>query len=122
MVRCSIYASLFVAIVVASAVTVFAHMKVSKMEPAADSTLTASPARIQLWFTQSPDPKVSKLELAGATGPVRLSGFQVAADKSIAAAIEGAIGNGRYTVRWQAAGDDGHVQRGEYAFTVKRAN
>jgi methionine-rich copper-binding protein CopC len=122
MVRRLTYAFVVTLIMTGFAATALAHMKASKMEPAADSTVTASPARIQVWFTQAPDPKVSKLELLGAAGAMTLAGFHVAADKSIVATIDGALADGRYTVRWQSAGDDGHVQRGDYAFTVKRAN
>jgi methionine-rich copper-binding protein CopC len=118
----AIHAVILAAIVASSAVTVFAHMKASKMEPAANSTVTTSPARIQVWFTQAPDPKVSKLELAGPAGPIKLTGFQVTAGKSIVATVDGSLTDGRYTARWQAAGDDGHVQKGEYVFTVKRTN
>jgi methionine-rich copper-binding protein CopC len=121
MVRRLTYTFVFTAIVAASAATVLAHMKASKMEPAADATV-ASPARLQIWFTQAPDPKVSKLELTGPAGVAKLSGFQVTAEKSIVAMVDGTLADGRYTVRWQSAGDDGHVQKGEYAFTVKRAN
>jgi methionine-rich copper-binding protein CopC len=101
--------------------TVYAHMKAAKYEPAADATVTATPQQVQVWFTQSPDPKVSKLEVAGPAGAVKLSGFEVKPDRSIAARIDGSLADGRYTVKWQAAGDDGHVQRGEYAFTVRLA-
>jgi methionine-rich copper-binding protein CopC len=118
----AIYALILAAIVASSVVTVFAHMKASKMEPAANSTVTTSPARIQVWFTQAPDPKVSKLELAGPAGPIKLVGFQATTGKSIVATIDGNLLDGRYTARWQAAGDDGHVQKGEYVFTVKRTN
>lgn len=113
--------ALILAATVASTVTVFAHMKASKMEPTANSTVTTSPARIQVWFTQAPDPKVSKLELAGPAGQVKLTGFQVTAAKSMVATVDGSLADGRYTARWQAAGDDGHVQKGEYVFTMKRA-
>ena len=122
MVHRSIYGLLLIAMIVASAVTLVAHMKASKMEPTANSTVTAPPTRIQVWFTQAPDPKVSKLELAGPAGPVKLTGFQVTAAKSIVASVDGTLADGRYTARWQSAGDDGHVQKGEYGFTVKRAN
>ena len=99
--------------------TVFAHMKATKLEPAADSTVTTSPQRVQAWFTQAPDPGLSKLELSGPAGAVKLKDFHVTAEKSIVATIDGALANGRYTVRWQSAGDDGHVQKGEFAFTVQ---
>jgi hypothetical protein len=98
---------------------VLAHMKATKFEPAADSTVGAAPARVQVWFTQAPDPKVSKIELTGPTGAVKLGAMQVTAEKSIVAAIEGSLGNGRYTASWQSAGDDGHVQKGTYSFSVQ---
>jgi copper resistance protein C len=115
-------AVLLTAILVASAVSVFAHMKAAKMEPAANATVTTPLSRIQVWFTQAPDPKVSKLELVGPGGAVKLTGFQVTKEKSIVANVDGTLGDGRYTARWQAAGDDGHVQKGEFAFTIKRTN
>jgi methionine-rich copper-binding protein CopC len=110
-----------IAIMVA-AITVAAHMKAAKTEPAADSTLTSSPARVQVWFTQVPDPKLTRLDVTGPAGPVKLNGFKVNDDKSAVATVEGTLANGRYTVRWQSAGDDGHVQKGEFAFSVKQAN
>jgi methionine-rich copper-binding protein CopC len=120
MTRRSLSAFVLAAAVAASGVAVFAHMKATKMEPAADSTLSDPPTKIQVWFTQAPDPKVSKLDLEGAGGAVKLTGFQVTGDKAIAANVDGALTDGKYTVRWQSAGDDGHVQKGGYAFTVRR--
>jgi copper resistance protein C len=111
-----------IAIILAAATTLLAHMKAARSEPAAGSTLTSSPARVQVWFTQVPDPKLSKLEVTGPAGAVKLNGFRVNDDKSIAATVDGTLANGRYTVRWQSAGDDGHVQKGEFAFSVKQAD
>jgi methionine-rich copper-binding protein CopC len=116
----SVFAVVLAAAIAAGAATVFAHMKAARMEPAAGATLSTPPTRVQVWFTQSPDPKVSRLTLAGPGGAVRLKDFKVvAADKSIAATIDGAIGEGTFTASWQAAGDDGHVQKGQYSFSVK---
>jgi copper resistance protein C len=111
-----------IALSLVAATTALAHMKAAKSEPAADSTVTSSPARVQVWFTQAPDPKLSKLEVTGPAGAVKLNGFRVNDDKSIVAAVDGTLANGRYRVRWQSAGDDGHVQKGEFAFSVKQAN
>jgi methionine-rich copper-binding protein CopC len=120
MIRRLVSAAALIALISSGVVTVFAHMKAEKMEPAADATV-ASVAQVQVWFTQAPDPKVSKLELTGPAGAVTLSGFKVA-EKSIVATVTGTLADGRYTARWQAAGDDGHVQKGEYGFTVKRTH
>lgn len=99
--------------------TVFAHMKLARTLPAADSTVAAAPAQVQAWFTQAPDPKVSRLALEGPSGPVKLGAIRLAEDKSIAASIEGTLADGAYTVSWQAAGDDGHIQKGTFTFTVR---
>jgi methionine-rich copper-binding protein CopC len=112
----------FTVAVAVSTATLLAHMKATKMEPAADSTVATSPTRVQVWFTQAPDPKVSKLELSGPAGAVKLTGLQITTEKSVVASVDGSLADGRYTARWQSAGDDGHVQKGEFAFTVKRAN
>ncbi len=98
-----------------------AHMKPVKFEPAVDAAVTTAPKQVQVWFTQAPDPKLSKLEMSGPSGPIKLTGFQVKPDKSIIAMVEGSLADGRYSVRWQSAGDDGHVQKGEFAFTVRLA-
>lgn len=111
--------ALLIALQLGAAVLLFAHMKATKFEPAADSTVTAPPQRLQVWFTQAPDPKLSKLDLAGPAGAVKLTGLQATAEKSIVATVGGTLANGRYTATWQAAGDDGHIQKGQFAFTVK---
>ncbi len=110
-------AVLFVAVLVRP---VEGHMKPVKSEPAADAA--ASPKQVQVWFTQSPDPKLSKLEMTGPSGSIELTGVRVTADKSIIATVDGSLADGRYSVRWQAAGDDGHLQKGEFAFTVRQTN
>ncbi len=105
----------------ASVVTVFAHMAVARAVPARGARLAVSPASIQVWFTQEPDPSLSRLALIGPAGAVGLTAFRVNADKSIVASVGDTLADGQYTVRWQSAGDDEHVQTGEYAFTVQRA-
>lgn len=108
------------ALVVGATAVGLAHMKMEKSLPAADSTITSKPAKVQLWFTQAPDKAVSRITLSGPSGEVKLGPVEVGADKSISAAVQGATPDGAYKVAWQAAGDDGHVQKGEYAFTVRQ--
>lgn len=102
--------------------TVLAHMALSKSLPAANAVVAAKPAKVQLWFSQTPDLAVSKLTLTGPSGVVKLAALAGAADKSMAAAVEGDTPDGAYTVTWQAAGDDGHVQKGEFTFSVRRTH
>jgi methionine-rich copper-binding protein CopC len=111
--------SLLILLAALAVTPLFAHMKLEKSEPAADATVSAPPAHLKIWFSESPDVKVSKLNLTGPSGTVKLS-TPKADGKSIVSDIEGQIGDGVYTATWQSAGDDGHVQKGEFKFTVKR--
>ena len=108
-----------VAMVVA---TTMAHMALSKSMPEADASLAGSPEQIQVWFTQAPDPAISRLTLEGASGEVELGELMIHEDKSLMAMVKAPLAPGSYTVNWRSAGDDGHTLRGEFAFTVKAAN
>ena len=110
------------ALAVAAVATGAAHMTVQKTAPEADAVLPESPHHIQVWFTQSPDPLISRLTLEGAGGAVALGETEVRGDRSLMAMLPSELGAGAYTVRWRTAGDDGHTQRGEFAFTVRAAD
>jgi methionine-rich copper-binding protein CopC len=105
------------AVLVAAPAVLSAHMKFERATPEPDSTVTAPLKSIQIWFSEAPDLAVSKIDVTGPSGPIKTTGMH-AMDKSLMVMIEGATPNGAYTVRWQAAGDDGHVQKGEFTFTV----
>jgi methionine-rich copper-binding protein CopC len=111
------------AVVAALALSVWvqAHTKLEKSIPAAGATVTAAPAAIMLYFNETPDLKVSKVEVTGPSGKVELGPAHSMADKDIMAAVKGAMANGKYTVAWQAAGNDGHIEKGEFSFTVQKA-
>lgn len=98
-----------------------ADMKFEKSMPALDSTITAPPIGIQVWFSEAPDVNVSTLDLAGPTGAVTLTNFHAMDDKSIMAMVADKMPDGVYTVAWQSAGDGGHVRKGDFKFTLKRA-
>ena len=106
----------------ASVAVVTAHMAVQKTMPEADAVLSESPHHIQIWFTQSPDPAISRLTLEGTGGVIELGDTQVRDDRSLMAMLPSELAAGSYTVNWRTAGDDGHTQRGEFAFTVRAAN
>ena len=117
--RMAACAALLIAV---AAAAVSAHMAVSKTMPEADAILSTSPAEVQVWFTQAPDPAVSRLALDGASGEIALSELDIRDDRSLRAAVPSRLASGSYTVRWRAAGDDGHTQRGEFSFTVRAAD
>ena len=103
----------------ALSVVLVAHMKVEKTEPANGATLTTAPPHVQLWLTEKPDLKVTKVELSGPSGKVTLGPAHTMSEKTLMAAVTGKMPDGKYTVSWQTAGNDGHVQKGSFAFTVK---
>ena len=105
---------------VALTVSLSAHMALEKADPARDATVAATPKHVQLWFTQKPDLKVTKIDLEGPAGPVKLAAAHMMGAMSVMAAVDGELKDGAYSVSWQSAGDDGHVQKGKYAFQLKR--
>lgn len=111
---------LVLVLAMAATTTVLAHMKLSKAMPAAGAVVAGKPAKVQIWFTQAPDRAVSKLTLKGSGGEVKLGAVTVEADKSMSATVDGATPDGTYTVSWQTAGDDGHLQKGDYTFSVRQ--
>lgn len=106
---------------VAVTTLVQAHTHLEKSEPADGATLTAAPTTVQLFFNEKPDLKVSKVEVTGPSGKVALGPAHSMAEKDLMAAITGTLANGKYTVSWQAAGKDGHVAKGEFSFTLAKA-
>lgn len=115
-------AGLLVLLLVAALVDLSAHLAVTRTSPTGDAVLATSPDRIQVWFSQQPSPRVSRLELAGPSGAVTLGELDVnARERTIAAALPEPLPAGRYEVSWRTAGDDGHVLRGTFAFTVRPA-
>jgi len=96
-----------------------AHMALSKSTPTSGEVLEESPRHVQVWFTQAPDPAVSRLTLESAAGTIELGALTILDDKSIKAAVPAMLSDGAYTVNWRSAGDDGHTQRGNFTFTVR---
>lgn len=109
-------------LVVLAVATAMAHLAATKTMPDADAVVAESPQQIQVWFTQNPDPAVSQLALEGPAGEVELGDTTVADEKSLMAMVPRALAPGSYTVSWRTAGDDGHVRRGDFAFTVRGAD
>ena len=111
-----------IVLVVASVAIATAHLRVQKSMPEADAALAASPDHIQVWFSQGPDPVISRLTLEGADGEIAVGETFVHDDKSLKAMLPAALAAGDYTVKWRTAGDDGHTQRGDFAFSVLAAD
>ena len=62
---------------------------------------------------------VSQLSLKNEQGDIALSKTTVEPkDKSMSADPVKPLTPGKYTIHWKGAGDDGHVQQGDIAFTI----
>jgi copper resistance protein C len=104
---------------VALGVAVEAHAKLLRTAPADKATVTKAPTTLQLWFNEAIDVKLSKVELTGPAGKIALGVVHAMEPKQLMGPITGKMADGAYTVDWQTAGDDGHVQKGSFTFTLK---
>jgi methionine-rich copper-binding protein CopC len=96
------------------------HFALSKSVPEADATVEA-PAEVKLWFSQVPQDGTTSIRVLSADGrPLPTS--EVVQDEddrtAFSVAFENVLAPGRHTVAWRALGQDGHVVRGEFSFTV----
>lgn len=103
------------------ATAVYAHLQVMKTSPKRHATLNQAPESIQIRFSQVPDLVLSKLELEGPDGEVALGKLTSSDEKGLRAPVAGPMPDGDYTAHWQTAGEDGHVQKGQWKFTVRSA-
>ena len=104
---------------VALGVGVQAHAKLMKTSPADKATIAKAPTSVQLWFNEALDVKLSKIEITGPDGKVTRGMVHAMEPKQLMGPITGKMADGAYTVDWQTAGDDGHVQKGTFTFMLK---
>ena len=96
------------------------HFALSRSVPA-EGAEVAPPPEIRLWFTEVPQEGSISVRLLDSAGELVETGAlgQDAEDGRIFhLAIEGTLPAGGYTVAWRAIGQDGHVVRGDFGFTV----
>ena len=101
-----------------------AHPRLLKAVPAADSRTAVPPKEISLTFNEPLTLALSRITLTDATRRViALDSLRAGPDdpKTLLARVTGVLAPGRYTVKWQAAGADGHPMRGELTFVLDPA-
>lgn len=104
------------AAIMACSALAFAHTHLVKAVPADGSTVTASPPKFVLTFTEAA--KLTALSLQKDAEPAKKIGplpTTPSAEISIPAPQMAA---GKYVLSWRAVGDDGHVMPGKLTFTV----
>jgi copper transport protein len=96
------------------------HFGLERSVPEADASVS-SVREIRLWFTQVPQENSASVRLIDAAGEAVETG-EVTSDpadgKIVFVALQTPLPPGGYTVAWRGIGDDGHVVRGDFAFTV----
>lgn len=96
------------------------HFALSRSVPEADAEV-APPAEVRLWFTEVPQESSMSVRLIDAAGePVETGalGHDPEDGRIFFLPVEGTLPAGAYTVSWRAIGQDGHVVRGDFGFTV----
>jgi methionine-rich copper-binding protein CopC len=96
------------------------HLHLKASVPAADSTVKNAPSQILLIFSAHPEAALSRVQLMGPDSSAVTTGKPAAGSDSLSLTIpiSSKLADGRYTVRWRAAGRDGHPAAGDFAFTV----
>ncbi len=106
----------------ASATAAFAHAEFVSSTPAPDSTVTTSPAEIDITFSEGLNLKFSGVKLQDsmkmdvATGPAALA---KGGDTTLAIPVIKPLAAGEYVIAWHNLSKDGHKLKGSFKFTVK---
>ena len=123
--RSAVLACTLVAVIATSAATTgtFRHTRLVRSLPAADSVIKASPATIQLWFSEKIELGLSRVRIVDAGGKsvsiTPLTQDATKADAPVVGRVPTPLVDGTYTVQWTAASGDGHAVKGTFGFTIK---
>lgn len=94
------------------------HARLERAEPGINATVAAAPARLQLWFNQPVNPRLTQATILTADSVTVASvTFARTPDSlSVAGPIGATLRPGGYRVQWRTMSQDGHPIRGEYRF------
>jgi hypothetical protein len=96
-----------------------AHALLIQATPKQDSTVTGPKVSVALKFNSRIDSKRSSLSLLLPNAKVtNLTLADQTAPDTLASEATG-LQPGKYRLRWQVLATDGHITRGDYAFTVQ---
>jgi copper transport protein len=99
----------------------FAHARLVRIDPAAQSVVARAPAQIVLHFSQEVTPVTRGTEVIGPGGAAAESAPAHLSPKDVRALIiplAPGLRDGDYTVRWRVASTDGHLVGGVFAIGV----
>lgn len=118
------FALLMVLAVLGFSSAAWSHAALVKSVPGSREELAQSPTHIRLQFNEKIEAKFSTVALEDAAGNKLELDVPAAAPDSefqLDVGIPKPLDAGRYTVRYRALSQDGHVIEKSYAFTVKPA-
>lgn len=98
------------------------HFELARSEPAPGDTVSAV-STVSLWFTEPPQEGSVSIHLLDSAGELVPAGDPAAdgEDPSLyRVQSPDPLPTGSYTVTWRGMGDDGHVVRDDFDFTVAR--
>jgi methionine-rich copper-binding protein CopC len=99
------------------------HTRLVKSNPSKDTVLTASPEKLELWFSEKIDLAQSRVQLVGAGDKVvhltPITRDDSKPDQPVVATLLADLAPGTYTVNWSASSGDGHPVRGGFRFSVR---
>jgi copper resistance protein C len=96
------------------------HFALSRSVPAADASVP-SPEEVRLWFTQVAQPGSVAIRVIDPGGDAVPTGEPMPDEddgRAYHVDVTGKMEPGAYTVSWRGIGDDGHVVRGDFQFSV----
>ena len=114
-------ATLLALFILTPAGAALAHASLVTSDPAAGTTLTASPARITATFAEAFDTARSSMQLLGPDGATLATSAVATAATAATMTVSGfgPLAPGTYSVRWiTITPDDNGIERGTFTFTV----
>lgn len=96
------------------------HFDLEGSTPAADATVHHV-EEVRLWFTAAPQAGATSIRVIDAAGEPVPTGDVVAVGdggRTFGVRLPDMLAPGAYTVAWRSMAADGHVVRGDFAFSV----
>ena len=110
-----------VLVALAAPAAVAAHAVLESTSPEAGSTVEVSPAEVSATFDDGLVASKSSIEVIAPDDSTVATGGVAADDPKTLVVVVPSLAPGTYRVRWAAATDDGHLERGRFEFTVAEA-
>jgi hypothetical protein len=109
------------ALALACSARAMAHAMIKQSSPAQDAVLAGAPKEVTLTFNEKVEAMFTSAKVVNAAGSA-VSKSKAVVDPADGATVRlplPALAAGKYTVKWQAVGSDGHRRNGEIRFSVK---